>query len=482
MTSTDLLALSPLLALAATAVAVMLAIAFRRSHPLAAATAAIGLCAAFGALFLAAPLGPRDATSLLRIDPSGLFFTGLIILACLVVVVLCHGYYRRREGAWPEELYILVPLAALGAAVLACASHFASLFLGLELLSVALYGLVAYERGAGVSIEAGLKYLVLAGVSAAFLLLGMALVYFELGTLDLRRFPAAMAAPGLAPAIPAAGVALIAVGVGFKLALVPFHLWTPDVYEGAPAPATAFVATVSKGAMFAFLLRSFASSGLGVEPSALMVLATVAAASMIAGNLLALFQANVKRILAYSSIAHLGYLLVPLEAGGALARPAAAFYLVIYGVTMLGAFGVVTALSTPGADAGDLEAYRGLFWRRPLVAGVFTVMLLSLAGIPPTGGFVGKFYLVAAGVSGSRWVLVLALVLTSVVGLFYYLRILIALFSRGEARPPCPPERPSRTPASLSWTLAGLTAAVLAIGCFPAPLLRFVQSLLGGGE
>lgn len=482
MTSTDLLALSPLLSLTATPVAVMLVIAFRRSHPLAAATAAAGLGAAFAALFLAVPLGPRDVTPLLRIDSFGLFFTGLIVLASLVVVLLCHGYYRRREAGRPEEIYILVPAATLGAAVLACASHFASLFLGLELLSVALYGLIAYERGAGVSVEAGLKYLVLAGGSGSFLLLGMALAYFELGTLDFRRFPAAMSVPGVAPSLLAAGAALIAVGVGFKLALVPFHLWTPDVYEGAPAPVSAFVATVSKGAMFAFLLRSFARSGLGSEGSALMVLATVAAASMVAGNLLALFQADVKRILAYSSIAHLGYLLVPLDAGGPLARPAAALYLVTYVAAMLGAFAVVTALSTPGHDAGDLEGYRGLFWRRPMMAIAFTIMLLSLAGIPPTGGFVGKFYLVAAGVSASRWTLVFALALTSVVGLFYYLRIVIALYGRGEAQPPCPQDRPSGTSASLSWALAGLTAAILAIGCFPAPLLRFVQFVMVGGE
>ena len=246
MTSTDLLALSPLLSIAATAVAVMLAISVRRSHPFATATATAGLCAAFASLFIAAPLGPRDVTPLLRIDSAGLFFTGLIVLASLVVVLLCHGYYRHREAARPEELPF-GPTAALGSAVLACANHFASFFLGLELLSVALYGLVWYERGAEVSIEAGIRYLVLAGASASFLLLGMAMAYFELGTMDFRRFPAAMAGPGVAPSVIGAAVALIAVGVGFKLALFPFHMWTPDVYEGAPAPVSAFVATARKG-------------------------------------------------------------------------------------------------------------------------------------------------------------------------------------------------------------------------------------------
>ena len=198
-------------------------------------------------------------------------------------------------------------------------------------------------------------------------------------------------------------------GIGFKLALVPFHMWTPDVYEGAPAPITAFVATVSKGAMFALLLRYFNQSGARNSTALLLVLTIVAIASMFAGNLLALLQNNVKRILAYSSIAHLGYLIVAFEAGGDMAGFAVAFYFVAYFATMLGAFGVVTMLSTPGNDLGDLESYRGLFWRRPMIASVFTVMLLSLAGIPLTAGFVGKFYIVAAGASVSLWLLVVHL-------------------------------------------------------------------------
>jgi NADH-quinone oxidoreductase subunit N len=476
----DLLALLPLLLIAATSVVVMLAIAIRRSHTVSAALTVLGLCMAFASLFAAAPRAPSDVTPLLSIDLSALFYIGLILAGSITVVFLCYGYFKRQENVRPEELYVLIALATLGSATLVSASHFASFFLGLEILSVSLYGLISYERELRVSIEAGLKYLVLAAASASFLLFGMALVYFELDTMDFRNIPAAAAAPGVAPGVIAAGVTLIIVGIGFKLALVPFHMWTPDVYEGAPAPVTAFVATVSKGAMFALLMRYFSQSGVRNSGRVLLVFSIIAVASMLGGNLLALLQNNVKRILAYSSIAHLGYLIVAFEAGRSMAGFAVAFYLVAYFATMLGAFGVVTVLSTPGNDLGDLSAYRGLFWQRPVVAGVFTVMLLSLAGIPLTAGFIGKFYVIAAGASVSMWVLVFTLVVTSAIGLFYYLRIIVALYSHVEEPVASAFLLGQQAPHSLTWTLGALTAAVIAIGCYPNPVLHLIQVMIAG--
>ena len=479
MNATDLLALLPLLLIAATSVMVMLAIAIRRSHVLAVGLTVLGLCAAFVSLFAAAVRAPRDVTPLLRIDLNALFYTGLILAGSIVVVFLCYGYFDSQENNHPEELYVLLAIAALGSATLVSASHFASFFLGLEILSVSLYGLIAYERELKASVEAGLKYLVLAAASASFLLFGMALAYFELGTMDFRNIPAAAAAPGVAPGLTAVGATLIIVGIGFKLALVPFHMWTPDVYEGAPAPVTAFVATVSKGAMFALLLRYFSQSGVRDSGPVLLVFSIIAVASMFAGNLLALFQNNVKRILAYSSIAHLGYLIVAFEAGGGMAGFAVAFYLVAYFATMLGAFGVVTVLSTPGNDLGDLASYRGLFWRRPVIASVFTVMLLSLAGIPVTAGFIGKFYVIAAGASVLLWVPVFTLVITSAIGLFYYLRIIVALYSHVEV--PVPSFLLGRQASpSLTWTLGALTTVVIAIGCYPSPVLHLIQAMIAG--
>jgi NADH-quinone oxidoreductase subunit N len=481
MNATDLVALLPLLVIAATAIVVMLAIAIRRSHSVAAVTVA-GLAAAFACLFVVAPLTPHDVTPLIRVDSAALFYTGLILAGSIAVVFLCYGYYNRRPRSRPEELYILIAIATLGSATLVSASHFASLFLGLEILSVSLYGMVAYERDLKASVEAGVKYLVLAAASASFLLFGMALVYFELGTMEFRQMAEAAARPDVAASIVGIGVVLILVGIGFKLALVPFHMWTPDVYEGAPAPVTAFVATVSKGAMFALLLRYFGQAGARNSTTLLLVLTIMAVASMFAGNLLALLQNNVKRILAYSSIAHLGYLIVAFEAGGDMAGYAVAFYLVAYFATMLGAFGVVALLSGPGEDLGDLASYRGLFWRRPVVASAFTVVLLSLAGIPLTAGFVGKFYIVAAGASALLWVLVFSLVITSAIGLFYYLRVIVALYSHTEesVAPGIPIER--RGAWSLTWTVGALTAAVIAIGCYPSPVLRLIQDMITGSR
>jgi len=481
MTHGDLIALLPLLVIAGTAIVVMLAIAVRRSHAAAAAFTAVGLASAFACLFVAAPLAPHDVTPLIRMDSSALFYVGLILAGSIAVVFLSYGYYSRQPNGRPEELYILIAIAALGSATLVSASHFASLFLGLEILSVSLYGMVAYERNLKTSVEAGVKYLVLAAASASFLLFGMAVVYFELGTMEFEKMATAAERPDVAASIVAIGLVLILVGIGFKLALVPFHMWTPDVYEGASAPVAAFVATVSKGAMFALLLRYFHQAGARHNTALLLVLTTIAVASMFAGNLLALLQNNVKRILAYSSIAHLGYLIVAFEAGGDMAGFAVAFYLVAYFATMLAAFGVVAVLSTPGNDLGNLQSYRGLFWRRPVITGVFTVMLLSLAGIPLTAGFVAKFYIVAAGASALLWLLVFSLVVTSAIGLFYYLRMIVALYSHV-------PERMAAgsTPLmqggslSLVWTLSALAAVVIALGCYPSPVLRLIQIMLIG--
>ena len=283
--------------------------------------------------------------------------------------------------------------------VLATSSHFVSFFLGLEALSVSLYTLIAYERAGRNGIEAGVKYLILAAVSAAFLLFGMALIYAEFGTMEFSRIAGAWSDHG-GSLLALAGLAMILVGVGFKLALAPFHMWTPDVYQGAPAPATAFLATVSKAAVFAVLLRYFAAIGAAESGSLRVALTLIAILSMFAGNLLALMQASVKRILAYSSIAHSGYLLIALLATRDYAPLAASYYLLAYVVTTLGAWGVVTALSSKDGDADSLEDYRGLAWRRPWLSGALTAMLFSLAGIPLTAGFVGKFYLLTAGVAG----------------------------------------------------------------------------------
>jgi len=473
---TDLLSILPLLVVAVASVVMMLSAVWGDQRSTAAGWTALGLAIALATLPLASGVSPREVTPLLRLDHYALFYLGLILAAGLAVAALSAGYLTRK-GLPQREFHVLLLLAILGSAVLVASSHFASFFLGLELLSVSLYALIAYPRTDRRPLEAGVKYLVLAGASSAFLLFGMALTYAETGTMEFARIGTVLSGGKLTTAYTLTGLGLMLTGIGFKLAVVPFHMWTPDVYEGAPAPVTAFVATVSKGAMFALLLRYFAQANAYGYGSLTLALGVIAAASMLAGNLLALMQDNVKRILAYSSIAHLGYLLVAFLAAGQTAAEAVTFYLVAYFVTMVGAFGVITVLSTGERDADRMEDYRSLFWRRPDMACTFTAMLLSLAGIPLTAGFVGKFFVLSAGVGSALWVLVFILVVGSAIGLFYYLRIVVAMFTPAgeEVVEAVGPSVAVLTPVG-GLVLAVLTLLLLWFGIYPAPLIRMIQT------
>jgi NADH-quinone oxidoreductase subunit N len=473
----DFVALLPLILTGLASVVVMLVASFRRDHDLALVLTVSGFALSVLALLWASSVAPRQVTPLLLIDRLALFYMALLFLASIVVAALAHGYLENRPGQ-REEFYMLLLMATLGGAVLAASTHFASLFVGLELLTLSLYGMIGYTRTNRRSIEAAVKYLILAGVSAAFLLFGMALVYAELGTMEFSQIISAAQKGDHREPVLLAGMAMIVIGAGFKLALVPFHMWTPDVYEGAPAPVTAYVATVSKGAMTAVLLRLYLQAG-GVIPASLAsALTLIAILSMFTGNLLALLQNNVKRILAYSSIAHLGYMLVAFLAGGAYAGEAVTYYLVAYMVTSLGTFGIVSVLSNRNGEAETLEDYRGLFWKQPIVAGVFTAMLLSLAGIPMTAGFIGKFYLVAAGVDGGVWGLLASLVINSALGLFYYLRIVASMYASDEAK------APSIVPAPVALAggimLGVLALALVWLGVFPSSLIGLIRSAVSG--
>jgi NADH-quinone oxidoreductase subunit N len=474
MNAADILVLLPLLLIAGTSVVVMLAIAFKRNHAFAAVLTLVGLAAAFISLYAAAPLAPRQVTSLLLVDRYALFYMGLIIASAAAVAVLSYHYFEIHDGE-REELYLLLLLATLGCAVLVASNHFVSFLLGLEILSVSLYAMVAYLKERKLALEAGIKYLILASASAAFLLFGMALIYADVGAMEFSHIRE-LSVSGSGFALLLSGIVLTVTGIGFKLGVVPFHLWTPDVYQGAPAPVAAFVATTSKSAMVALLLRYFYLSGALKYRDVFLVFSIIAIASMCAGNLLALQQTNVKRILAYSSIAHFGYILVAFLAAGAIAIEAVSFYLVAYTVTILAAFGIVTVLSGSERDADDLEDYRGLFWRRPVIASVFTAALLSLAGIPATMGFLGKFYVLAAGAAAATWPLIIILVVTSVAGLFYYLRIVVALYSD-------PPEHAAPIQAvsrGSVFILLVLTILLIWFGVYPTPLLNLIRTTMAG--
>jgi len=472
----NLSALTPLIVLGVTPLALMLLIAFCRSHLLTVVAALVGLALTLALLPGAELNAAFSVTPLLVMDGYALFYTGLLSAGTLVVVVLSYAYMERQPGN-REEFYLLLTLATFGCAVLAASNHFASFFLGLEILSVSLYGLVAYLRGSERGLEAGIKYLILAAASAAFLLFGMALVYADLGTLEFSAMTAVLAEKALAPGLLLlGGFGMIVIGIGFKLALVPFHMWAPDVYQGAPTPITAYLTTVSKGAMLALVLRYGQQGGLFGYESVASAVAAIAVASMFIGNLLALLQDNLKRLFAYSSIAHLGYLLVAVLASSEVGIEAVTYYLVAYFITSLGIFGIITVLSDERKDADDISDYRGLFWRRPLVSGALTLMMFSLAGIPFTAGFIGKAYVLLAGVDSQLWTLVILLVISSVIGVYYYLRVIVIMYVPAEEEEPqtMPATRRLSLPEGL--VIAGLTFLLVWFGISPAALVGTIQA------
>ena len=437
MTADQLLLLLPMILVAMTTVVTMLSIAVRRSHVASCVITALGLTLALLSLFIVQPLGPQEVTPLLLVDHFKLFFTALILLSALAITLLSYPYLVNLEDH-QDEFYLLISIATLGGLIMAGSAHFITAFIGIEILSVALYGMIAYPLHRSVAaqypMEASIKYLVLSAMSSAFLLFGVALLYAQSGSLhfqDISPEFGLIEAEGVGTGYFVLAALMVMAGFAFKLSLVPFHLWTPDVYEGAPLPATTFLATVGKIAMAALLMRFISVSQLMDSPQIMAALVTISALSILVGNLLALRQTNLKRLLSYSSIAHMGYLMIAMvvvdTSAGSLGAEAVSFYLTAYVVMTLGAFGVMMVVSDSSHERDHIGHYQGLFWRSPWLALVFTAMLMSLAGIPLTIGFIGKFYVFAAGVEGAQWLLLAIMIIGSAIGLFYYLRIVYGM-------------------------------------------------------
>jgi len=474
MSDYDFVALMPLLLLAGSSVLIMLLISIKLSHRTIQLSSLLLFIVAFSALFFIQKLLPYSIEPLLIIDGFSVFIMGLIIFSSLVVNIFSYIYFEEKEES-PKEYYVLLFLCTLGACVLAVSKHFISLFLGLEILTVGLYALIAYLRARHHNIEAGIKYLVLAAFSSAFLLFGMALIYLESGSMEFSAIARKLhLIQSLSPLF-LTGLGMMLVGIGFKLAIVPFHMWTADVYQGAPTPVTAFIATASKGGVLAVLFRFFVLIDGYRFKVVMLILIGIAIASMVIGNLLALQQKNVKRILAYSSIAHLGYLLVAFIPGSILSIQAFCFYLMAYLMTTLTAFGVITILSNKENDAEDIESYKALFWQHPVLACIFSAALLSLAGLPLTVGFIGKFYILAAGFQAGFLVTVLILVISSVIGLYYYLRIITTMFA---GRQGLLPEEKKAHPVFYMISvlvLSVLTLLILWFGVYPSGLMHLIK-------
>ena len=397
----------------------------------------------------------------------------IVLLACTVVLTaLVADGFLHRESLDGPAFYVLLMLSATGGITMASANNLIVLFLGLEILSLAVYVLVAMHLRRAESQEAGIKYFVLGAFASAFLLYGIALVYGATGSLNLADIEGALRTNDLSDnGLLLAGMAMLLVGFGFKVAAVPFHAWTPDVYQGAPSPVVSYMAAGVKAAGFAALLRVFFAGFGGMADDWQPVIFGLAIASLAVGSLMAIVQTDVKRILAYSSISHAGFILVGVQAATHDGVASVLFYLAAYAAMAIGSFAVVTVVSGPGDEGTALDNLRGLAARRPLLAAGFTVLLLSQAGIPFTAGFWAKFEVITAAVDArSFWLAVIAM-LAAVVAAFLYLRIVVAMFLDAPD-PDAPRLHIPRGPA-LAITIVVLFT--LAFGIYPEPLLNLAD-------
>ena len=478
----DLLPLLPLLIATGSVVFTMLAIAVRRSFIVSAAITIIGLLITVIITLRMMPYTNQQITPLFIIDQYSLIFTVVSCAIALFIAILSFPYFFRLEDQ-KEEFYLLLGIATIGSIVMVSSNHFIGMMLGVETLSMALYGMIAYplhcKNAAQNSLEASIKYLVLSAAASGFILFGIALIYMQTGSLSFSQLGLAGAAEPLSEGYTVLALILVVSGLSFKLSLAPFHMWTPDVYQGAPLPATSYLATIGKMAMFVVFLRFVSITDALSFGSVLAAFSLLAIASILVGNLLALMQNNLKRLLAYSSIAHMGYLMIAVVASysndSTLSIEAISFYLIAYVVMSLGAFAVLSVVSSSENEFDSVTDFQGLFWRAPWLAAIFTAMLLSLAGIPLTAGFIGKFYIFFTGVESSLWVLLCALVIGSGVGLYYYLRViytmLLPAIDQDERFPVAGIESLS------SYVVLGILFVVLIVlGVYPSPLMSLLES------
>ncbi|MCC6847976.1 MAG: NADH-quinone oxidoreductase subunit N [Deltaproteobacteria bacterium] len=403
------------------------------------------------------------------LDAYALFFD-LLFLVAGIVVVLMSMTYLEGTGIPSGDYYGLLAFAIAGMIVMASATDLIVVFLGLEIMSISVYVLAGAWRTQLRSNEAAMKYFLLGAFATGFLLYGIALVYGATGAFRLDRIATAVGdTPNRTMLI--AGVAMLIIAFGFKVAAVPFHMWTPDVYEGAPTTVTALMAVAVKAAGFAAFVRVFLHGFGGLHADWSMLLWVIAALTMTVGNVLALAQRNVKRMLAYSSIAHAGYILVALVASGAAGGTAALFYLLVYSFMTLGAFGVVAALGSVGEPNETLDDYAGIGFRRPLLGVTMTIFMLSLTGIPPLAGFAGKFYVFTAAIREGYYVLAVIGVLNSAISSAYYVRVLIAMYLTPGAEEH---GRVARQPYLLTSIVVSAVMTVV-VGVFPALWMQLAR-------
>ena len=488
----DLRPLFPAIVVAVSGVVVLLAQAFtpKGGRAPAAGLSLAGLAGALAAVLVIASGRGRGAVLAHSVaaDDFALFFQALI-LAIGIVAVLLSPSYLRETGIDRGEYYALLLFSIVGMLGLVSALELVAIFVALEIMSVAVYALAGLHRDRAESQEAALKYFITGAFSSAFFLYGVALLYGLTGKTSLALIAQGLRSGAVAPATAAAGVAsvgaatalglvgagLLLVGFGFKVASVPFHMWAPDAYEGAPTTVTALMAAGVKAAAFGAFLRVFVQALPSLSAHWQPAVAVLAIVTMVIGNLSALAQSNLKRMLAFSSVAHAGYLMTALVAAPGLGTEAVLFYLVTYAAVNLGGFGVFAALTRQGREPVTLADMAGLSERRPLLAAALTVFLVSLTGVPISGGFVGKFYLFSAAVNAGYAHLAIIGMLMSVVSAYYYLRIVVAMYmGEPEGEDPWSP-----VGVGAGLALAISTTVVLVLGVYPGPLMAWARAAAG---
>jgi NADH-quinone oxidoreductase subunit N len=415
--------------------------------------------------------------SMIALDGFRLFANWIFLVAAALSILVSFAYvYRQRLQA--GEFYALILFATAGMMFMAGARDLMVIFLGLELMSIAVYAMAAFNRRDRKSAEAGLKYFLLGAFSTGFFLYGIALVYGATGSTNIAVIGQSVSSGAAGGTLLTIGIAFLTVGFGFKVSAVPFHMWTPDVYEGAPSPVTAWMSSAVKAAAFVAFLRVFLVAFDGAYDSWYPIMWWLAAITMVTANLIALVQSNVKRMLAYSSIAHAGYLLVAITAANETAAAGLLFYLLVYTVMNIGAFAIVIAVAQHSEERLQVEDYAGFGWAQPAMGVVLTIFLLSLAGFPGTAGFMGKIYLLQGAADAQLWYLSLVLVLSTIASYWYYLRVAWFMWMKKQISDD--QHDLFIVPLPMRIALAVSVAFVIYLGFFPGPALDFARASVDG--
>ncbi len=469
--SIDLIALAPVLVLSVFAMMVLVVDLFGgRNKTLLVFISLVGLLMTAISAFAKHPIPAYSFNDSYIVDHLSLFFICIFTISSALTILLSVEY-NKREGINPGEYFALILFCTVGMILLASATDMVMIFLGIEIVSICLYVLTGIQRGNVRSNEAALKYFLLGAFATGFLLYGMTLIYGSTGSTNLFKIAEVTQNLGAqSNPLLLMGLVLLIIGFGFKVASVPFHMWSPDVYQGAPTPVTAFMSVGPKAAAFAAFFRVFAEAFPAMSPSWELLLTIIAVLSMFFGNLGAIMQTNIKRMLAFSSISHAGFLIMAVITKTSLAGSSLLFYMLAYSFTTFGIFGIVILLGRKGEENLEMKNYSGLAYKHPILALSMTILLFSLAGLPPFAGFIAKFYLFSAAIQEGLVTLVIIAVLNSAVSFYYYLKVIIFMYMKEQETE----FRIALTPLTLFVIVIGVLGT-LGLGIFPNSIIALAS-------